>query len=56
MNEVAEFSLSVGRELTDRDLGKTGLMLFVELDHGAVLCKETGLTKPKVHTTEPAQE
>src|SRR5256885_7472482 len=32
----------------DRNLGKTGLMLFMELDHGAVLRKETGLTKPKI--------
>jgi len=29
-----------------RDMGKTGLMLFLELDHGAVLRKETGLDKP----------
>jgi uncharacterized protein (DUF302 family) len=28
--------------------GKTGLMLFMELDHGAVLRKETGLDKPKI--------
>jgi uncharacterized protein (DUF302 family) len=28
--------------------GKTGLMLFLELDHGAVLRKETGLDKPKM--------
>ena len=31
-----------------RDLGKTGLMLFMELDHGAVLRKETGLDTPKI--------
>jgi uncharacterized protein (DUF302 family) len=31
-----------------RDPGKTGLMLFMELDHGAVLRKETGLDKPKM--------
>jgi uncharacterized protein (DUF302 family) len=31
-----------------RDLGKTGLMLFLELDHGAVLRKETGLDTPKI--------
>jgi uncharacterized protein (DUF302 family) len=31
-----------------RDMGKTGLMLFLELDHGAVLRKETGLDKPKM--------
>ena len=31
-----------------RNPGKTGLMLFVELDHGAVLRKETGLDTPKI--------
>jgi uncharacterized protein (DUF302 family) len=31
-----------------RDLGKTGLMLFMELDHGAVLRKETSLDTPKI--------
>ena len=31
-----------------RDLGKSGLMLFLELDHGAVLRKETGLDTPKI--------
>ena len=31
-----------------RDMGATGLMLFLELDHGAVLRKETGLDKPKM--------
>ena len=31
-----------------RDLGKTGLMLFMELDHGAVLRKEAGLDTPKI--------
>src|SRR6202030_1576268 len=35
------------KEAIDRNLGKTGLMLFMELDHGAVLRKETGLTTPK---------
>jgi uncharacterized protein (DUF302 family) len=29
-------------------MGKTGLMLFLEFDHGAVLRKETGLDKPKI--------
>jgi uncharacterized protein (DUF302 family) len=28
-------------------LGKTGLMSFMELDHGAILRKETGLDTPK---------
>lgn len=31
-----------------RDLGRTGLMLFMELDHGSVLRKETGLDTPKI--------
>jgi hypothetical protein len=47
MNEVAEISRG-WRGLTDRDLRKSGLMLFVELDHGAVLHKETELTTPKM--------
>ena len=34
-------------KVIDRDLGKTGLMLFLELDHGAVLRKESGLNTPK---------
>jgi Domain of unknown function DUF302 len=36
------------KEAIDRNLGKTGLTLFMELDHGAVLRKETGLTTPKI--------
>src|SRR5579864_9722039 len=36
------------KEVIDRNPGKTGLMLFMELDHGAVLRKETGLTMPKI--------
>jgi uncharacterized protein (DUF302 family) len=35
-------------EVINRDKGKTGLMLFLEFDHGAVLRKETGLDKPKI--------
>lgn len=31
-----------------QDIGKTGLMLFLEFDHGAVLRKESGLDAPKV--------
>ena len=31
-----------------RNMGVTGLMLFEELDHGAVLRKESGLDKPKI--------
>lgn len=36
------------KEVVDRNLGKAGLMLFMELDHGAILRKETGLTMPKI--------
>ena len=36
------------KEVIDRNLGKTGLMLFIDLDHGAVLRKETGRTTPKI--------
>jgi uncharacterized protein (DUF302 family) len=39
----AELEKAIGR-----DMGKTGLMLFLELDHGAVLRKESGLDKPKM--------
>ena len=35
-------------EVINRDMGKTHLMLFLEFDHGAVLRKETGSTKPKM--------
>jgi uncharacterized protein (DUF302 family) len=35
-------------EVVSRDMGKTGLMLFLEFDHGAVVRKETGLEKPKI--------
>jgi hypothetical protein len=30
-----------------RGLGKTGLMMFMEFDHGALLRKENGLDTPK---------
>ncbi len=51
--EFAEISKSPGRfseleQLVAKDVGKTGLMLFLELDHGAVLRKESGLDKPKI--------
>jgi uncharacterized protein (DUF302 family) len=36
------------KEMIERNAGKTGLMLFMELDHGAVLRKETGRTAPKI--------
>jgi uncharacterized protein (DUF302 family) len=31
-----------------RGLGETGLMLFLELDHGSILRKETGLDTPRI--------
>ena len=34
-------------KVIDRNPGRTGLMLFLELDHGAVLRKESGLKTPK---------
>src|ERR1700759_27583 len=41
-------SFSELEKLIGREMGNTGLMLFMELDHGAVLRKETGLDKPKI--------
>jgi uncharacterized protein (DUF302 family) len=35
-------------KLVARSHGPTGLMLFLEFDHGAVLRKETGLDQPKI--------
>src|SRR5271155_5268348 len=35
-------------QVINRGMGKTGLMLFLEFDHGAVLRKETGLDNPKI--------
>ena len=35
-------------QVINRNMGKTGLMLFLEFDHGAVVRKETGLEKPKI--------
>ena len=32
----------------NRNMGESGLMLFLEFDHGAVVRKETGLAKPKI--------
>ena len=32
-----------------RDPGRTGLMLFIEMDHGAVLRKETGRDTPRIN-------
>ena len=35
-------------EVINRNMGETGLMLFLEFDHGAVVRKETGLANPKI--------
>jgi uncharacterized protein (DUF302 family) len=35
-------------DVVRRGLGKTGLMMFMELDHGAILRKETGLDSPNI--------
>src|SRR5258708_36931446 len=35
-------------EVINRNMGESGLMLFLEFDHGAVVRKETGLGKPKI--------
>jgi uncharacterized protein (DUF302 family) len=41
-------SFSELEKVVNRAPGKTGLMLFLELDHGAVLRKESGLSTPKI--------
>ena len=50
--EFAKASKSAGtfelEKVVNRAPGKTGLMLFLELDHGAVLRKESGLNTPKM--------
>jgi uncharacterized protein (DUF302 family) len=51
--EFAKASHSVGsfaelEKVINRVPGRTGLMLFLELDHGAVLRKESGLDTPKM--------
>src|SRR5712691_3000476 len=54
--DMAEFAKATnsGRtfaELEDvirRGLGETGLMMFMELDHGAILREETGLDTPRI--------
>jgi len=35
-------------KVINQDMGKTGLMLFLELDHGSVLKKEMGPDRPKM--------
>jgi len=39
---------SKAEEVINRNMGESGLMLFLEFDHGAVVRKETGLAKPKI--------
>ena len=34
--------------VVQRSLGSSGLMIFMEMDHGAVLRKETGMGAPKI--------
>jgi uncharacterized protein (DUF302 family) len=54
--DIAEFAKAVKgaqtfAELEDSvrsGLGETGLMMFMELDHGAILRKETGLDTPRI--------
>ena len=41
-------SFSELEKMITRNQGTRGLMLFEELDHGAVLRKESGLDKPKI--------
>jgi uncharacterized protein (DUF302 family) len=36
------------KSAVEKGLGKTGLMLFMQLDHGAVVRKETGRDIPKI--------
>jgi uncharacterized protein (DUF302 family) len=53
MTEFAKAIKDTGTfaELEDvvrRGLGETGLMLFMELDHGAILRKESGLDTPRI--------
>jgi uncharacterized protein (DUF302 family) len=53
VDELTKTSKSVGsfselEKMITRNQGTRGLMLFEELDHGAVLRKESGLDKPKI--------
>jgi uncharacterized protein (DUF302 family) len=36
------------QSVVDKGLGRTGLMMFMKFDHGAILRKETGLDTPKI--------
>jgi uncharacterized protein (DUF302 family) len=53
LNEFSIASKSEGEfseleKVINRNPGKTGLMLFLELDHGVVLRKESGRDRPKM--------
>ena len=53
VGELTKSSKSAGsfadlEKLIRQNIGSTGLMLFEELDHGAVLRKESGLDKPQI--------
>ena len=41
-------SLAELNSVVERGLGKAGLMLFMQLDHGAIVRKETGRDTPKI--------
>jgi uncharacterized protein (DUF302 family) len=36
------------QSVVDKGLGRTGLMMFMKFDHGAILRKDTGLDTPKI--------
>src|SRR5689334_21321143 len=54
--DMAEFARSTHearsfaelKDAVEKGLSKAGLMLFMQLDHGAVLRKETGRDTPKI--------
>ncbi len=54
--DIAEFGKAIKDARTSAELesavqkglGRTGLMIFMVLDHGAILRKETGLDTPKI--------
>src|SRR5579862_1847154 len=41
-------SFAEPKSVVERSLGEAGLMLFMQLDHGAILRKETGSETPKI--------
>ncbi len=54
--DMAEFATSTHearsfaelKSAVEKGLGKTGLMLFMQLDHGAIVRKETGRDTPRI--------